>query len=67
MPVSKMLEEVWRWKEEAYQRTKDMTREELIAYYKGTLRRLEGKTGIKLNLPRAGRKRPTAGKRSPSK
>ena len=65
MPVSKMMEEVWRWKDEVYRKTKDMTDEEVIAYFRGAVRRIEEQTGIKLNLPRAGRRKPAVPRRKP--
>ncbi len=53
MTVSKMMEEVWRWKEEVAEETKDMTSEELIAYFRQAEQRLAEKTGKKLNIRRA--------------
>jgi hypothetical protein len=53
MRPSKMMEEVWRWKEEAAEETAGMTTEELIAYYAAAEQRLAEKTGGKpLNLRR---------------
>ena len=57
MRVSKAMTDVWKWKEEVYQETKDMSREEVIAYFRGATKRLEEKTGKKLDLPRASRRR----------
>ena len=53
MKVSKALEDVWRWKQEVYQVTKDMTFSERIAYFREAVQCLEAKTGAKLDLPRA--------------
>ncbi len=53
MSVSKMMEEVWRWKDEIAKETEKMTDQELIAYYAQAEQRLADKTGgQKLNLPR---------------
>ena len=60
MSASKTLEEVWRWKHKVYRDTKDMTDEEVIAYFRGSVRRIEAKTGIKLDLPRAKPRKPAA-------
>lgn len=58
MKVSKMMEEVWRWKEEVAEETKDMTSEELIAYFRQAEQRLAEKTGKKLNVRKVSRRRP---------
>ena len=55
MKVSKALEDVWKWKEEVYQEIRDMTSAERVAFFKGSRRRLEEKTALKLDLPRAER------------
>ena len=55
MKASKALEDVWRWKEEVYQDTKDMTVQERIAYYGQAEKRLEERTGMKLQLRRVRR------------
>ena len=53
MKVSKMMEEVWRWKEEIAKETEGMTTQELLAYYSQAEQRLVEKTGGgKLNLRR---------------
>ncbi len=53
MKVSKMMEEVWRWKEEVARETEGMTTQELLAYYNQAEQRLAEKTGGgKLNLRR---------------
>ena len=57
MSVSKMMKEVWRWKEEVARDTKDMSMSEQIAYFRQAEQRLAEKTGKKLDLPRAGRRR----------
>ena len=58
MKVSKMMEEVWRWKEEVAEETKDMTSEELIAHFRQAGQRLAEKTGKELNVRKASRRRP---------
>ena len=53
MRVSKMMEEVWRWKEEVAKETEGMTTQELLAYYRQAEQRLAEKTGgERLNLRR---------------
>ena len=52
MSFSKMLEEVWRWKEEVARETADMSPPELFAYYKNLEQRAAERTGVKLDLPR---------------
>ena len=53
MEVSKMMEEVWRWKEEVAKETEGMTTQELLAYYRQAEQRLAEKTGgERLNLRR---------------
>ena len=53
MPSNKMMQEVWRWKEEIARETEGMTSKELIAYYRQVEQRLVEKTGGgKLNLRR---------------
>ena len=52
MNISKAVEEVWKWREAVHQQTKGMTLDEQIAYFRGACKRLEEKTGRKLNLPR---------------
>jgi hypothetical protein len=50
---NKMMEEVWRWKDEAAGKTDGMTVQELLAYYNRAEQRLAEKTGGGiLNLPR---------------
>ena len=50
---NKMMEEVWRWKEEVARETENMSVQELLAYYSQTEQRLADKTGGKtLNLRR---------------
>lgn len=56
MEVSKAVEDVWKWREAVYQKTKNMTLEEQIAYFRGARQRLEEKTGVTLNLPRRERR-----------
>ena len=65
MSVSKVMKEVWRWKEEVYQDTKNMTSAERIAYFRDASRRLEEKTGMKLDLPRAEPRKPGVTARTP--
>jgi hypothetical protein len=51
MKVSKMMEEVWRWKEAIAQEIEGMTSQERIAYFNQADQRLADKTGgEKLNL-----------------
>ncbi len=57
MKVSKTLQEVWRWKEEVARETKDMSMSEQIAYFRQANQRLAEKTGKKLDLRRASRRR----------
>jgi hypothetical protein len=53
MSVSKMMEEVWHWKEEAAKEVEGMSSQERIAYYDQAEQRLADKTGgRKLNLRR---------------
>jgi hypothetical protein len=53
MSVSKMMEEVWRWKEEVAKEIEGMTSQERIAYFNQAEERLAEKTGGgKLNLRR---------------
>jgi hypothetical protein len=53
MTVSKMMEEVWRWKEEVAGEVEGMSSQERIAYYNQAEQRLAEKTGKeKLNLRR---------------
>jgi len=50
---NKMMEEVWRWKEEAARETEGMTIQELLDYYNQSEQRLADNTGgEKLNLRR---------------
>lgn len=56
MKVNKALEEVWRWKDEVRQEIDGMTSEERVAYFKQASKRLEQKTGVSLDLPRATRR-----------
>lgn len=57
MKASKALQQVWRWKEQVYQDIKDMTSAQRVAYFKQAHRRLEAKTGLRLDLPHATRRR----------
>jgi hypothetical protein len=53
MKVSKMMEEVWRWKEEIAKEIEGMTSQERIAYFRQAEKQLAEKTGgEKLDLPR---------------
>jgi hypothetical protein len=50
---NRMMEEVWRWKEEVARETENMTAEELLAFYAKSEQRLAEKTGGEnLNLRR---------------
>ncbi len=55
MKVSKMMEEVWRWKDEVAKEIEGMSPSERIAYFHGAQQRLEEKTGKKLDLPQLAR------------
>ena len=57
MKVSNALEEVWRWKDEVAREIEGMTGAERVAYFREANRRLAEKTGKKLELPRASRRR----------
>ncbi len=57
MTTSKALECVWEWKEQIYQDIKDMTSAERMAYFREAHRKLETKTGIKIDLPTVTRRR----------
>jgi hypothetical protein len=46
--ISKSLEEVWEWKEKAYEETKDKTFEELKAIYKKSVEDAAECIGAKL-------------------
>jgi hypothetical protein len=53
MSVSKMMEEVWRWKDEVAKEIEGMTSKERIAYFNQAEERFAEKTGGgKLNLRR---------------
>jgi hypothetical protein len=50
---NKMMEEVWRWKEEAAAKTQGMNVQSLLAYYGQAKQRFVEKTGGgELDLPR---------------
>jgi|WetSurMetagenome_2_1015567.scaffolds.fasta_scaffold1801154_2 hypothetical protein len=65
MSVSKMMEEVWRWKDEVAKEIEGMTSKERIAYFRQAEQQLAEKTGgAPLNLRRRvrpQRKRPEGG------
>ena len=46
--ASKALEEVWQWKEKAYEATKHLTVEELQAHYEENRNKLAGLLGTKV-------------------
>ncbi len=53
MEVSKMMEEVWRWKDEIAKEIEGMTSQERLAYYRQAEQCLADRTGGKtLNLRR---------------
>jgi hypothetical protein len=58
MPTNKMMEEVWRWKEEVARHIEGMTVEQRIAYYRTGLQRFEEKVGKKIELRRLKRNKP---------
>ena len=62
--LDEYLDDLDAIKEQIAERTKRMTRQEIIAYYAGAAKRLEEKTGKKLKLRRARmpRRRAAAGK-----
>lgn len=47
MSESKKLKEVWKWKEDVYRKTKDMTRNERVSFFNKGLKDFMKKTGIK--------------------
>ena len=51
MKVSRVLEEVWRWKDEVARDTEDMTVSQQIVYFRQANDRLAKKTGQQLHLP----------------
>jgi hypothetical protein len=51
------MERVWRWKEEVAGETEHMTAAERIAYFRDAQKRLEAKTGRKIELARVKKKR----------
>ncbi len=57
MKVSKTLQEVWPWKEEVAREIEGMTGAERVAYFRQASQRLAEKTGKKLELRRASRRR----------
>ena len=57
MKVSKVLAEVWRWKDEVGRDIESITSAQQIAYFRGTSGEPPEKTDKKLDLPRASRRR----------
>ena len=55
---NKMMQEVWRWKEEVAREIEGMTSKQRIAHFQQALQRFEEKTGKKLDLPRLERHKP---------
>lgn len=55
MKIDKSLEEVWRWKEEIYQETKDMSMEERVKKIKENTIRISQKYGLDLKIVDIGR------------
>jgi hypothetical protein len=47
MKESKSMLEVWEWKDEVYNDTKDMSDEELLKYYRETADNLIAQRGLK--------------------
>ena len=59
MKVSKALQDVWRWKDEVYQETKDLSGEELVAYFRAARERFERESGVRLRVvPSPARRKP---------
>ena len=56
MPVSRMLEQVWQWKQAIHQETKDLSPQERIEYFRQATRRFEERAGHNLDLPPPRRK-----------
>lgn len=47
MNESKKLKEVWKWKEDVYQKTKKMTRDERVSFFNAGLKDFIKRTGLK--------------------
>ena len=47
MNESKKLKEVWKWKEDVYQNTKKMTRDERVSFFNAGLKDFIKRTGLK--------------------
>jgi len=52
MKVSKAMEDVWRWKGEVVEETKDMSRAEQVAFFRRAEKRLAEKTGRPVGFSR---------------
>lgn len=50
MSESKKLKEVWKWKENVYEKTKDMTRDERVRFFNEVLSDFTKRTGIELTI-----------------
>ena len=60
MNDSERLKEVWKWKEDVYEKTKNMTRAERVIYFNAGLSELSRKTGLKITLKKDGRSVPVS-------
>ncbi|MCG3180736.1 MAG: hypothetical protein BIFFINMI_03099 [Phycisphaerae bacterium] len=54
--VSRMMEETWRWKDEASKATEGMTRAQLLEHYRRARLRAEKESGVKLKTVRPPRR-----------
>lgn len=54
MNESKRLKDVWDWKEEVYEKTKDMTRDERIRFFNKGLKDFIKKNGVELIIEKKG-------------
>jgi hypothetical protein len=50
MKVDKSLEEVWKWKEKVYQKTKGISMEERVRRIKENASRIDQKYGLDLKI-----------------
>jgi len=58
MNDSEKLKEVWKWKEDVYEKTKNMNSAERIRYFNAGLSEFSNKTGLKLRLKKIDRGMP---------
>jgi hypothetical protein len=57
MNESKKLKEVWKWKDDVYEKTKGMTRDERIAFFNNALDNFTKKTGLKIAIEKKDRQK----------